>query len=206
MFSGIDLRLAELLAARLCHELAGAITAATNGADLLGEPDLEVDRETLALVGDSARRAGSRLQFYRFAYGYGGNGDAAGPPPRELVAGYFASSRIVCRYGQDVGALLPMQQKLACNLLAFGAEALARGGDIAIGVAASGLRLEVNGEGLSLTREQSLALALKPRVAELTPHTVQAYFTALLAQVLGWRPVAAAAPSRFYITVTPPAR
>ena len=206
MFSGIDLRLAELLAARLCHELAGAITAASNGADLLAEPDLEDDRETLALVGDSARRAVSRLQFYRFAYGYSGNGDAAGPPPRELVAGYFANSRIVCRYGQDVGALLPIHQKLACNLLAFGAEALARNGDIAIDVAAGGLRLEVGGAGLSLTREQSHALALKLLVVELTFRTVQAYFTALVAQTQGWRLVAAAAPNRLYITATPAAR
>jgi histidine phosphotransferase ChpT len=203
MSLGIDLRLAELLAARLCHELAGAITAATNGADLLGEPDLEVDRETLALVGDSARRAGSRLQFYRFAYGYGGNGDAAGPPPRELVAGYFAASRIVCHYGDEVGALPPIQQKLACNLLAFGAEALARGGHIAIGFAAGGLRLEVAGEGLSLAREQSLALGLNLRVAELTTRTVQAYFTALLARIQGWRLVDVAAPGRLHISASP---
>jgi histidine phosphotransferase ChpT len=205
MFSEIDLRLAELLAARLCHELAGAISATANGADLLGEPGLEVDRETLALVGDSARRAGSRLQFYRFAYGYGGNGDAAGPPPRELVAGYFASSRIVCHYGQDVGALPPIQQKLACNLVAFGAEALARGGHIAIDVAHGGLRLEVRGEGLSLAREQSHALALKLPVAEVTFRTVQAYFTALLARTQGWRLVDAAAPGRLHISGSPAA-
>lgn len=206
MFSGIDLRLAALLAARLCHELASAITAAANGADLLCEPGFEVDRETLALVGDSARRAGNRLQFYRFAYGYSGDGNAAGPPPRELVAGYFVNSRIVCHYGDEVGGLPPVLQKLACNLLAFGAEALVRGGHIAIDAAGSGFRLEVGGEGLSLAREQSLALALKLPVAELTSRTVQAYFTALLAQAQGWRLVDAAAPGCLIITSTQAAR
>jgi histidine phosphotransferase ChpT len=200
MFSGIDLRLAELLSARLCHELAGAITAVANGADLLGEPGLEMDREALALVGGSAQRAGSRLQFYRFAYGYGGDSDAAGPAPYELAADYFAGSRIVCRYGSEVAALPPVQQKLACNLLALGAEALVRGGEIAVGVEGGGLRLEVSGEGLFLARDQSLALALELPAAKLTPRTVQAYFTALLARAQGWRLIDAAAPGRAYVT------
>ena len=199
--SGVDLRLAELLAARLCHELAGAVTAIASGVDLLGEPGLETDREALEVVGESVRRVISRLQFYRFAYGFGG--DAVGQPPCDLVAGFFASSRIVCDYRDHVAALPPIEQRLACNLLALGAEALARGGQIAIDVEARGLRLEATGEGVSLAREQAAALALRVPVGELTPRTVQGYLTGLLGRAQGWRLVAATAPGRLYITSAP---
>ena len=171
--------------------------------DLLGEPGLEADREVLELVGESVRRAISRLQFYRFAYGFGEDGDAAGRPPRDLVAGFFASARIVCDYRDNVAALPPIEQKLACNMLAFGAEALARGGQIAIDGEARGLRLEATGEGVSLTREQAAALALRVPVGELTPRTVQEYLTGVLGRAQGWRLVAATAPGRLYITSAP---
>ena len=84
----VDLRVLELLTARLCHELSGPIAAINNGVELLAEEDLAlaVDRpdpaflqDAVALVGDSARRARSRLQFYRFAYGFS-SGSADGGP------------------------------------------------------------------------------------------------------------------------------
>jgi histidine phosphotransferase ChpT len=87
-----DIRLSELLSARLCHELSGPIAAINNGVELLAEeyqsleaaPGTGFSSDALALVGDSARRAGSRLQFYRFAYGFSG-GARAGPEPYELA-------------------------------------------------------------------------------------------------------------------------
>jgi histidine phosphotransferase ChpT len=206
MKSNVDLRLAELMAARLCHELAGAITAVASGVDLLGEPGLEVDREALELVSDSARRAAGRLQFYRFAYGFGGNGAAAGPASRELVAGFFEATGIVCDYGDGVAASLPVAQKLACNLVALGAEALVRGGHIAIDAGVWGFRLEARGDGVSLARERSAALALRLPVTDVTSRTVQAYFTGLLAQIHGWRLVDAQAPGVLYITSVRPER
>src|SRR2546422_11320476 len=75
----IDMRVLELLTARLCHELSAPIAAINNGVELLAEEDSDPGsspgtsfmRDAAALIGDSARRASSRLQFYRFAYGFG---------------------------------------------------------------------------------------------------------------------------------------
>jgi histidine phosphotransferase ChpT len=199
MTPGSELRISELLTARLCHELVGPITAVANGADLLSEDGVEVDREALTLVGESARRAGNRLQFYRFAYGFGGDGHAAGQPPCDLADGYFAASRIVCRYGETVRSLPLVQQKLACNLLVFAAEALTRGGVVTLDAAECGLRLSAAGDAVCLTREQAEALALAPPVAQLTSRTVHAYFTGLLARAQGWRLLAMPTPGRLAI-------
>src|SRR5712691_10357005 len=101
----LDMRVLELLTARLCHELSGPIAAINNGIELLAEEDPDFVREAATLVGDSARRAGSRLQFYRFAYGLGRAASLAGPPPHELAIGFFAATRIVCDYAVHIRAL-----------------------------------------------------------------------------------------------------
>lgn len=195
-----DLRISELLAARLCHELIGPITAVANGADLLCEDGLETDQETLTLVGESARRAASRLEFYRFAYGFVGDGWVARPSPCELAADYFEGSRILCRYGDEVRSLPLIQQQLACNLLVIGAEALGRGGIMAVKAVDCGIRLEAAGEDVLMTREQSAALSLAAPLADLTARTVHGYFTGLLARTQGWRLAEETAPGRLYIT------
>lgn len=199
MISVPDLRISQLLAARLCHELVGPITAVANGADLLCNDGAEPDQETLALVGESGRRAARRLEFFRFAYGFAGEGQAAGPSPGELAAEYFKGSRILCRYGDQVRLLPLIQQQLACNLLVLGAEALGRGGLVAVEATDCGIRLEALGEDVSIARKQSAALTLTTPVAELTARTVHGYFTGLLARTQDWRLAEETAPGRLYV-------
>ena len=168
--STVDLRVLELLTAHLCHELSAPIAAISNGLELLAEEDRDPGptsgtsfvREAAALIGDSARRAGRRLQFYRFAYGFGG-GTLAGPAPHELAVSFFAESRIACDYSDNVRNLPPDWQKLACNLLPVGGETLPRGGRLVL--TDDPLNLEAVGEavrhrgaavGVRLVRLQTL--------------------------------------------------
>jgi hypothetical protein len=65
----IELRVLELLCARFCHEMVSPVGAIGNGVELLDEDDPDFVREAIALIGQSARTASRRLQFYRFAYG-----------------------------------------------------------------------------------------------------------------------------------------
>src|SRR5262249_14591796 len=124
----IEMRVLELLTARLCHELSAPIAAINNGVELLTGEDMDPEapetsfmRDAAALIGDSARRARSRLQFYRFAYGFGQSVALAGPPPHELAVDLFDASRIICDYSDSV-RILPLDwQKPACNLLTVGA-------------------------------------------------------------------------------------
>jgi len=200
----LDLRVLELLTARLCHELSGPIAAINNGVELLvDEPvsgkageDPDFVHDAIALLGDSARRATNRLQFYRFAYGFGHGGPMVGSAPNELATRVFEGARIACDYGESV-RLLPLDwQKLACNLLLTGAEALSRGGNLVLTAGHAGLDLEAIGEFAALSPETSAALSLATPIAALTSRTVQAYFTGLLAEALGSRLVRTGEPRR----------
>ena len=132
----LDLRVLELLTARLCHDLIGPIAAINNGVELLadepvlarGQADPDFMHDAIAIVGDSASRAAGRLQFYRFAYGAGSGSATAGPTPDEIAIGFFAESRISGNYAEGIRMLSCDRQKLACNLLSVGADALPRGG------------------------------------------------------------------------------
>jgi histidine phosphotransferase ChpT len=180
----LDLRVLALLTARLCHELSGPIGAVGNGAELLGEDDPDFVRDAVTLVQDNARRAANRLRFYRFCYGFGGDAASAGPAPGELAAELFAGTPITCDYTERVRALPLDWQKLGCNLLLVGAEALVRGGLLVLDTAVTGL---VAGESASLAPEQAAALWLETSAGAVTSRTVQAYFSGLLARAHGSR-------------------
>src|SRR5581483_1942360 len=139
----IDLRVLRLLASRLCHDLIGPVAAINNGVELLGDEDPDFVRDAVALVGDSARKAAARLQFYRFVFG-AGQGTPSGQSPQALAAALFDGGPILCDYGAAAAELGLEWQKLACNLLLVAGEALPRGGRLVLD---AGPRLEAIGEG-----------------------------------------------------------
>ena len=204
---GVEMRVLELLTARLCHELSASIAAVSNGAELLADEDLGPEappgtnfaRAAATLVGVSARNAAARLQFYRFAYGFGRGRALAGPQPHDLAAGFLDTSRIACDYPERVRALSPDWQKLACNLLSLGVEMLPRGGRLML--ADRPLNVEAVGDAAALSSEARDAAALVAPIADLTSRTVQAYFTGLLAQALGCRLIGTAEPGRVRLRV-----
>src|SRR3546814_11548736 len=98
----VDMRVIELLASRLCHDLVSPIGAASNGAELIGEIEETMRDEVVALIAQSARQASARLQFYRMAFGFAGtDGLESTDTVRELAEGQIgrASCRErVCQY------------------------------------------------------------------------------------------------------------
>ncbi|HTH96615.1 MAG TPA: hypothetical protein VL574_04310, partial [Stellaceae bacterium] len=63
-----EARVAEVLVARLCHELINPLGAVVNGIEIL-EDDPSFAPDAAQLIAASARQASARLQFYRLAYG-----------------------------------------------------------------------------------------------------------------------------------------
>lgn len=202
----IDLRVAELLASRLCHDLVGPVGAVNNGLELLADEDVTGDAESVALVSRSARHAGNILQFYRLAYGLAGqalNSDLS--EPKRLTERFLGDGKVKLDWQavslpQDAPEGLP---KLLLNLIALAVEALPRGGTIVVAVS-SGWTLEVTavGEGAALRPETAAALVPDTSVENLTPRQVQGYFTALLAGRLGGRLSTEPADNRVLFTAT----
>jgi histidine phosphotransferase ChpT len=203
MSTDIDIRILELLSGRLCHELISPIGAIGNGVELLGEDDPEFVRDATALIGESAKKAAQRLQFYRFAYGSltGGN---TGPDPRELVRGLFDGGKVAGEWTAAVAALATEWHKLACNMAVLAAEALPRGGAVRIDArSGGGVVVTAQGDAINVTEEARAAIARTAAIEALTSRTVQGYFSAHLAARLGTRLVATLDPGRWILSAEP---
>lgn len=180
----LEFRVLELLASRLCHELISPVGAVNNGVELLSDGDAGFMRDATALIGQSARRAALRLQFYRFAYGAGGVGGGA-PEAKALVAGILEGGKVRCDWPAEFDALSVSWQKFACNLMLLAVEILPRGGTVTLAREGSGVAAVAAGEAVNLTQELKAALAPAAEVAALTARTVHAYFTARYAEHVG---------------------
>jgi histidine phosphotransferase ChpT len=198
----VDMRILELLSARLCHELVGPVTAINNGVELLGEDDPEFVRDAVALVGQSAGKAAQLLQFYRFAYGTLTPGSSGGPDPRELSRNLLDGGKVTCEWSAAAVALTSEWHKLACNMLVLAAAALPRGGkvEVAVPAAGGGLSVAARGDSINVTPEGRAALERTAALADLTPRTVQGFFTACLAEQLAVSLIATVEATQFTLT------
>ena len=180
----IELRVLELLCARFCHELVSPVGAIGNGVELLDEDDPEFVREAIALIGQSARTASRRLQFYRFAYGTAPA--ASNVTARELLMAFLEGGKVAADWEPSVSSLSLEWQRLACNLAVIAAETLPRGGRIAVrSGAGGGVEVEASAESVLVNRDVVAALAGTVSASDLNSRTVHGHVTAKFAEQLG---------------------
>jgi histidine phosphotransferase ChpT len=195
-----DLRLAQLLCARLCHELGGPVGTVEGALGLLGAaagpPGAAADAaEALEVAREGGEALRRRLRLYRAAWG-GGVGDMGLPELRELLEGGVAGGRArLSTDGLPANAVLPAAQaQVVLNAVLLAGEALPRGGTVQLaGDPPRGIAVLPGGAGAAWPPGLAAALAtgglepVSPAAAPPTPsaRTVQAPFLAALAAALG---------------------
>lgn len=190
-----EVRLAELLCTRLCHDLTGPIGAVNNGAEFLGEEGFALQEQAIELIIGSAQQAVVRLQFYRQAYGrVNHQGEASLNEVRKLAGEFFAGSRFELVWPEqytdavEVSVSRKMAQ-LVLNMLILISGSMPRGGtlDIAIVKRDDGqaeVRVKGVGEAVREDADSLKALDGKMNIADATPKTVQPYFMARLGEMV----------------------
>lgn len=189
----IDLRIAQLLCSRVCHDLAGPAGAVNTGIEFLGAAG---DDEALALLAQSGGQLNHRIAFYRLAFGRGGgDGSQAVSMARDTAAAFLAGGKVGLDWPDEAaqvadGRLAADGVKLLMNLVVLGVESLPRGGRVSVRAAGMddgiGVALTAAGPGASL--RDGVARALMGAAAEaLDARTVAAAFARALAESLGTR-------------------
>jgi histidine phosphotransferase ChpT len=176
-----DLDLAELLCARLCHDLISPVGAIGNGLELvLAEPNVSVD--DLRLIDSSARAAQAALAFYRIAFGLrGDNGTLIGPAAlADVVHAHFGKGRLSIEMPR-VGPDLPRPvAKATLLMLLCGASAAPVGGQMVLAtprLEPLSLTLAVQGRRVGF---QPAALALVTGAVRTAPEAPREAHLALL--------------------------
>lgn len=206
----VNLRVVELLCSRLCHDLISPIGAVTNGIELIEEEGGRLAADALNLAGRSARQASRLLQFYRIAFGLGGNFSGARMGElRDLVDGLLAGTRHRLDWPGEAETPLPSGLgKLILNMVLLGVDCLPRGGRVGVALQTTEgwTAVAVTAEGeLRFSAEHRAALTEAIDAALLTPRTVQAHFTALVAIRAGGELIVAEPnPTTLRLTVAVP--
>jgi histidine phosphotransferase ChpT len=190
----IDLRVAQLLCSRVCHDLIGPVGAINSGIELMGEDSAMAD-DAMALIVKSSAQASRRLAFFRTAFGLGGaTGPRAVAEARDLAAALFDKGRAELDWPAEAtrcaeGMVGPLAVKLLLNLVLLGVDCLPRGGAVAVRAAPMGdgvgFAVTAVGEGARLRDGVADAMAADLAPDALSAHTVAAAFAQSLAKALG---------------------
>ena len=195
MSISVDLKVAQLLCSRLCHDLAGPAGAVNAGLELVDE-DAAVDTEAaMDLVARSAQQVTRRLAFYRVAFGLGGTANASVDEVRGLALDFVSGGNVALDWpAADVatawdGRIAENALKLLLNLVVLGCTALPRGGTLSVRLAeideGVGVAMAADGPNAGLKEEMRRTMQEGISPEDLTAYTVQGYFSACLAQASG---------------------
>ena len=209
-----ELRIAELLCTRLCHDLTGPIGAVNNGAEFLSEEGFDMQNQAVDLIVSSAAEAVSRLQFYRLAYGkVNDNGEANLDDKKQRIEEFFQGSKLKLDWpdSNTDAAGISISNKMArilLNMIVIASGTLLKGGTIIVRLSDDGSNksVSVKGVGDAVKVDPAIPAVLTGKVGEeeVTPKTVQLYLCRRLADELGAGFELAKTDAGFEITLKQP--
>jgi histidine phosphotransferase ChpT len=185
-----DSLLAELIASRLAHELVGPVGAIANGLELIEELGADAGGDAAALVGESVRQAGARLQFYRLAYGRAGLTVANLAPMRAAAVAFFEGQKnhdlswplppVLPSYPGGTGRLLLLLTEL-------GRDALIRGGTLSVILEEARVAVRLEGTEAVLPAALRAAVTGEAPPADIEPAAAHGALARAFALGLGAR-------------------
>jgi histidine phosphotransferase ChpT len=190
----IDIRVLELLSSKLCHDLVSPVSAINNGVELIEDIGGDVIGEAVKLIGNSGKKAARSLKLYRFSFGRaGGEANLSARDVRPIVEQYFEGSKISVHWPDDVPDEKFIEHrgglKILTNAVLLSEETLVYGGTIEIKSFSEensfGVRLELSGRNAQLDDSFIQALEGNVSIEDITPRTIQSYWTGKCAKHYG---------------------
>ncbi len=183
-----DIKLAEMLCTRLCHDLTGPIGAVSNGTEFIDEDDFSLQPEAMELIMSSADEAIRRLQFYRQAYGrVNDHGEANLSEKKSVADDFFKHTKIELDWPEAhaSGSAVSISQKsarLLLNLLIIAGAVLIKGGTVSVRIeeaedAHNRIDISASGDMLKLDEEMAMILRREIQITQVGPKTAQLYLT-----------------------------
>jgi histidine phosphotransferase ChpT len=203
--------LAALLCSRVCHDIISPVGAITNGLEVLEEEDGEEMREVaFELVRKSANQASAKLQFARLAFGAAGSAGAEIDlaDAEQVARGLMQSEKAVISSWTAPRALMAKNKvKLLLNTLLIANSAIPRGGEIKVEVLEPvdqpTFRFECSGPNARLPAALDKLVPGEISGEMVDAHSVQPYYTGLLARLTRMRVSGLAEGEKVVITVRP---
>jgi len=131
-----DVKLAELISAKFCHDIASPLGAVNNGVEFLSEDDPDMQEQAKSLIKTSAEQAVIKLQFLRQVYGYIADDASLDLAHiKDITKNYLNIHNVKIEWDVNRFEEMPHRYvKLVLNLILVIASSLIGGGKIEIGI------------------------------------------------------------------------
>ncbi|HEY0120718.1 MAG TPA: histidine phosphotransferase family protein [Rhizobium sp.] len=198
--------LAALLCSRVCHDVISPVGAINNGLELLDEGGADAD--AMDLIRTSALNASVRLKFARLAFGASGSvGASIDTGEAERAAKDFAAAekKAEVSWVGPRAIIAKNRVKLLLNLFLVAYGSIPRGGNIDVTLENPDLDAK-----FTITTKGRL-MRVPPKFAEICSgtleeavdaHSIQPYYTVLLADESGMELSYKATPEELTFTAT----
>lgn len=204
--------LAALLCSRVCHDVISPVGAIVNGLEVLeDEKDAEMREVALELIKKSAASASARLQFCRLAFGAAGSvGASVDTGDAEAVTrGLIASDRTTLVWNPARQFAPKNKVKLLLNLSLIALAAIPRGGVVTVDFTGQdetlAIRVEAKGPNARLAHGVIALVSGEPESGAVDAHTIQPFFTGLVARDCGMDVAIAVEPETVTLDARPAA-
>jgi histidine phosphotransferase ChpT len=200
------LDLAALLCSRVCHDVISPVGAIINGLEVLdGEDDAEMRAVAMELIKKSAASASARLQFCRLAFGAAGSLTAAidTGDAENAARAVIANERTTLRWDATRRLAPKNAVKLLLNMCLIASSAAPRGGIVTVDMTGDGddLSIRISAAGSYARLSQGAASVISGSEPEtIDGHSIQPYYTTLLARDCGLTIEATTAPDSVTLT------
>ena len=205
--SGPDL--AALLCSRVCHDIISPVGAINNGLELLDEGG--ADEDAMDLIRSSAHNASVRLKFARLAFGASGSVGASidmGEAERAVQDFSSADNKTEITWEGPRAIVAKNKVKLLLNLFLIAYGSIPRGGSTLVQLA----DLETTPRFTLIARGRMVRVP--PKFLEIQngtlaeavdAHSIQAYYTVLLAEQAEMTITSMVGPDEVTFTAVPSA-
>ena len=184
--------LAALLCSRVCHDVISPVGAIVNGLEVLeDEKDPEMREVAIDLIKKSAASASARLQFCRLAFGAAGSMGAAidTGDAESVTRGLISREKVALAWNPPRQFAPKNKVKLLPNLCLIAQSTIPRGGVVAVDFSGQddglALRVEAKGPNAKLAAGVADLVAGQPASGAVDAHSIQPYFTGLVARECG---------------------
>ena len=185
--SGPDL--AALLCSRVCHDIISPVGAINNGLELLDEGG--ADEDAMNLIRTSAHNASVRLKFARLAFGASGSVGASidtGEAEKVIMDFAGADNKTEISWQGTRAIVAKNKVKLLLNLFLVAYGSIPRGGSISVVLedleTAPKFTLKASG-GMLRVPPKFLEIHSGESSEPIDAHSIQPYYTVLLAETAG---------------------
>ncbi|KQV83765.1 histidine phosphotransferase family protein [Rhizobium sp. Root1220] len=181
--------LAALLCSRVCHDVISPVGAINNGLELLDEGGADAD--AMDLIRTSALNASVRLKFARLAFGASGSvGASIDTGEAERAAKEFAAAekKTEINWTGPRAIIAKNRVKLLLNLFLVAYSSIPRGGSLEITLENPELdaKFKIVAKGKMMRMPPKFVEISTAEIEEaIDAHTIQPYYTVLLAEECG---------------------